>query len=563
MKKIIVFAVLICFTPFSSFAADDNLQKLAKEFFTWRVITQPATPDDINRVERPDGWTPDYSKTAIEKTMQKYNDYKSILFEIPQVNWTRSDSVDFLLMRSAIERINWEMNILKLPYKNPDFYVHQTLGILYELLIINSPMTEIRAKNIITRLNSFQRTISDAKINLNEPINLFADIALQNLDESRKRLVDCSDALKKLFPKKYHYDLDKAISSSATALEDYIDWINENRDLMTDDFSVGKQNYEYFLKEIALYPFTPEELIFMGNQAWNRSVAFDHFEKNRNRDLAQPQIFKNIDEQNKQQGIDEADIRNFLEDNDIVTVPDWLQHYYTIKTHDHIEPFKYMGVVDDLTSATRLDEDAVAYIPDPSPNLSYFRLATAKDPRPIIIHEGIPGHYFQMALSWGNTNPIRRRYIDSGSMEGIAFYVEELLLQYGLFDDRPHTRKIIYSFMRLRALRVDIDVNLALGNYSIEKAGTYLASTVPMDLTTAVDEAGFFAMTPGQAISYQIGKLQILDFLSDAIIKLGDKFDLRHFHDYLMVNGNVPIALQRWEYLGLTDEINKFWPDNK
>ncbi|MFC1786165.1 DUF885 family protein, partial [Candidatus Neomarinimicrobiota bacterium] len=467
MQKIIVFAIIIGFTPFTSIAADDNLQKLAKEFFTWRAITQPATSDDINRVERPDGWTPNYSKAAIEESIQKYTIYKSKLFDIPQVNWTRSDSVDFLLMRSAIERINWEINILKLPYKNPDFYVHQTLGILYELLIINSPMTEIRATNIITRLKSFQRTINDAKINLTESVNVFADIALQNLDDPRKRLLECSKALKPLFPQKYHNDLDKAISSSAAALEDYIGWINENGDIMTDDFSVGKKNYEYFLKDIALYPYTPEELIIMGNQGWNRSVAFDHYEQIRNRNIAQPQIFENIDEQNKQQRIDEADIRNFLENYDIVTVPEWLQHYYTIKTLDHIEPFKYMGVVDDLTSENRLDEDAVAYIPDPSPNLSYFRLATAKDPRPIIIHEGIPGHYFQMALSWVNTNPIRRRYIDSGSMEGIAFYVEELLLQYGLFDDRPHTREIIYSFMRLRALRVDIDVNLALGNYSI------------------------------------------------------------------------------------------------
>ena len=138
MQKIIVLTLLVCFTPFSSFASDDSLQIIAKEFFAWRAITQPATSDDINRVERPDGWTPDYSKTAIEKTIQKYNDYKSILFEIPRVNWTRSDSVDFLLMRSAIERINWEMNILKLPSKNPDFYVHQTLGILYELLIIKA-----------------------------------------------------------------------------------------------------------------------------------------------------------------------------------------------------------------------------------------------------------------------------------------------------------------------------------------------------------------------------------------------------------------------------------------
>lgn len=114
--------------------------------------------------------------------------------------------------------------------------------------------------------------------------------------------------------------------------------------------------------------------------------------------------------------------------------------------------------------------------------------------------------------------------------------------------------------MRLRALRVDVDINLALDNYTIEDAGEYLSSTVPMDLTTGIDEARFFAYNPGQAITYQIGKLQILNLIADAKILLGDEFDLKDYHDYMMQNGNVPIALQRWEYLGLKDEIEKLWP---
>ena len=58
-------------------------------------------------------------------------------------------------------------------------------------------------------------------------------------------------------------------------------------------------------------------------------------------------------------------------------------------------------------------------------------------------------------------------------------------------------------------------------------------------------------------ITYQIGKLQIIKFLSDAKIQLGDEFNLREFHDYLMLNGNVPIALLRYEYLGLDDEFQR------
>jgi uncharacterized protein (DUF885 family) len=172
-----------------------------------------------------------------------------------------------------------------------------------------------------------------------------------------------------------------------------------------------------------------------------------------------------------------------------------------------------------------------------------------------MVHEGIPGHYFQMCLSWLHPDPIRRHYYDSGANEGLGFYSEEMMLQAGLFDDSPKTREIIYNFMRLRALRVEVDVKLALGKFTLSEAADYLAQHVPMDKKSAEAEAALFATTPGQAISYQIGKSQILHFLADARLAQAEKFNLRTFHDFLWLNGNVPIALQRWEYLGKDDDI--------
>jgi uncharacterized protein (DUF885 family) len=218
-----------------------------------------------------------------------------------------------------------------------------------------------------------------------------------------------------------------------------------------------------------------------------------------------------------------------------------------------------MGVVDDLTGPSRLGENGVSYIPEPAPNLPFFWLACAQDPRPIIVHEGTPGHYFQLSLSWAHPDFIRRQYIDSGPIEGLGFYAEEMMLQHGLFDDAPHTREIIYRFMRLRALRVEVDIKLATGEFSIQDAGRYLAETVPMDQETAEQEAAFFASNPGQAISYQIGKIQIVRFLTEAKIKLGPAFSLRAFHNFLWQNGNVPIALQQWEYLGKSEAVKKFF----
>jgi uncharacterized protein (DUF885 family) len=166
----------------------------------------------------------------------------------------------------------------------------------------------------------------------------------------------------------------------------------------------------------------------------------------------------------------------------------------------------------------------------------------------MIAHEGV--HYYQLARSWAHPDPIRRFYYDSGPNEGIGFYAEEMLLQAGLFEDTPRSREIIYNLMRLRAVRVEVDVRLALGSLTIETAADELARRVPMDVETAREEAAFFASEPGQAITYQMGKLQILGFLADARRAQGDTFNLRAFHDGLWVNGNVPIALQRWEALG-------------
>src|SRR5437867_1900945 len=112
-----------------------------------------------------------------------------------------------------------------------------------------------------------------------------------------------------------------------------------------------------------------------------------------------------------------AGTRRFLDAKNIVTVLGWIQPYRNLPLPAYVGPLSFMGVTDDLTSDTRLDEDGISYIQQPAPDLDYFSLSIAKDPRPLIVHEGVPGHYFQMALSWAHENTIRRRYYDSGANE--------------------------------------------------------------------------------------------------------------------------------------------------
>jgi hypothetical protein len=532
-----------------------ELLALASDFFEWRRVQQPAQGDDIPRVDRPGGWRPDYSPQALQSQRGSYRHYISAVEAFDVSGWSVAQRVDRRLLRAAVQRVRWELDVLGAPHRNPLFYLHQTLGSVFELLIVSSPMTASRAEDILLRLEHFPAVIDSARANLDRPVRPFAEATIDTLEGIEERLSRLESALKPLFPDALHQRLATATEQASRALADYSDWLLARLDSMQTAFAIGPHAYQWFLSNVALLPYTADQLLLQGGQALNRSVAWEVLEQNRNRQLSEIPLFDKAAQQIESSRIKESEIRNFLRSRDLMTVPDWLQNYLSRPMPAHLEPLAFMGVNDDLTSETRLDENAYRYIREPSPDLPYFALSAARDPRPLIIHEGVPGHYYQLALSWAQPNPIRRRYIDSSANEGIGFYVEELLLQAGLFDFSPRSREIIYNFMRLRALRVEIDVRLAIGDFSIDQAADYLARAVPMDRESAREEVIFFAFNPGQAISYQIGKLQILRFLADARLDQDDAFSLRDFHDFLMRNGNVPIALQRWEYLGRDDEL--------
>jgi uncharacterized protein (DUF885 family) len=349
--------------------------------------------------------------------------------------------------------------------------------------------------------------------------------------------------------------LKHSTEKAITALEAYKSWLQQNLSKMPTDAAIGRANYEFFLSDVALLPYTPDQLFAISTQEWARSVSFEQYEKQRDQGLPELKLAANLDDQIKKSRADELAIRKYLDERGVLGVPVNIRHYLLQPMPTYLEGMDDYGELDDFTGPSRLSEDSVRWVDPPSPNLGYFALATAKDGRPDMVHEGVPGHYFQMALSWNLEDPIRRHYYDSGANEGIGFYAEEMMLQAGLFDDSPRTREVIYNFMRLRALRVEVDVKLALGLFTLTQAADYLAEHVPMDHKTAEGESALFATTPGQAISYQIGKNEILRFLADARLVQGDKFKLRAFHDFLWRNGNVPIALQRWEYLGKDDEL--------
>ncbi len=538
-------------------AATESLDYLARDFWQWRSAQQPFSYDDIPRIERPQGWVADWSPEGIARQRKQLVKFEARWAALDSKGWPASRQVDYRLMGSAIARVRWELEVLQPHRRNPVFYVQQTLASVFELLLQPPPFEPARSREIARRLGDFPRILEHGKANLDQPVAPFARVALKELKDVRPRLLTVARELKPLLDAESAGQIDAAAEKAIAALEDYREWLAARLASMSEKTAVGRETYLWFLRNVALMPFTPEELLAMGRQEYERAVAFEAYESERNRGRPQLDLFPDQAAQIAREAKDEQAVRQFLVEKGILSIPPGMGHYRNLPLPAYLEPLSSLGVTADHTSPSRLGEDGVSYIRPPSPALGYFGLSTARDPRPIIVHEGVPGHYFQLTLSWAHENPIRRHYYDSGANEGIGFYAEEMMLQAGLFEDSPRTREIIYNFMRLRALRVEADVKLALGEFTIEQAAEYLEKSVPMDAETAREEAAFFASLPGHAISYQIGKLQIVALLAEARRTQGDKFSLRAFHDYVWKNGNVPLALQRWEYLGSEDEVKQ------
>ncbi|OSZ62471.1 hypothetical protein CAP40_19920 [Sphingomonas sp. IBVSS2] len=531
--------------------AQPAVQQLGADFWAWRGITQPASSDDIPRIARPAGWLPDWSPAAVAAQRRQLATFEARWKALERAPQSIGEKVDYRLVGSALARVHWEMDHIAAWRRQPHFYTAQALNPVFEVLLPKPPVSHARLDEVIHLLGNAPAILAAGRANLNDMRGPFVDVALGQLADVPESLRGMATGLAPYADAAQRKRLGVVVEKAIAAFAGYTAFLKSKRAGLSEQTAVGRESYLYFLGNVGIYPYSPEQLVAMGRQEWARSVLFETLERNRNAGLPELPIGPSIGAVTTQLDADELKVRKFLTDKNLLTVPDWVGHYKAQPFPAYLAPIGWLGRTFDFTSIDRTGQDATVYLPDPSPKLGYFNLSIARDPRPIIVHEGVPGHFFQLSLSWRNPDPLRRRYYDSGANEGTGFYAEEMMLQAGFWADAPKTREIIYNFARLRALRVEVDVKLALGEFTIAQAADYLERMVPMDRATAREEATFFAAAPGQAISYQIGKMQTTEFLAEARVREGKSFDLKRFHDYLWTNGNVPIALQREEYLSM------------
>jgi uncharacterized protein (DUF885 family) len=160
-------------------------------------------------------------------------------------------------------------------------------------------------------------------------------------------------------------------------------------------------------------------------------------------------------------------------------------------------------------------------------------------------HEGLPGHHLQVSIALGlkNLPLIREQTLYAAYAEGWALYAEQLAAEIGMYQDDPWGNLGRLQLELVRAARLVVDTGIHAEGWSREQAIAYVVATTGKSEPEVASEVERYMAIPGQACSYKVGELKILELRAKARAALGPKFNLKDFHTVILENGSVPLTL--------------------
>jgi uncharacterized protein (DUF885 family) len=162
----------------------------------------------------------------------------------------------------------------------------------------------------------------------------------------------------------------------------------------------------------------------------------------------------------------------------------------------------------------------------------------------VTYHEAIPGHHFQIATAQESDLPtFRNDVFFNGYGEGWALYAERLAWELGLYDQDPHGNLGRLDLELLRAVRLVVDTGIHAMRWTREQANAYMAEAFGDPPGTTFYEVDRYIVRPAQATGYKIGMIKILELRQRAMDQLGERFDLKQFHNLVLGNGSMPLEI--------------------
>jgi len=322
-----------------------------------------------------------------------------------------------------------------------------------------------------------------------------------------------------------------------------------------ENFAIGRTAYDAMLRDEQLLPVDANDVKRMGydelSHGWGVQMWLDHlsqqsgvpFGPQSGSGLAPggPALISYYRDRI-------AELRRYVVENDVVTVPSWLGQIEVVETPKFLQPVS-PGASMNPPRLFSSETDGFYYITPPTSLADAAKRLDANEDfdRDRIwstgAHEAMPGHFLQLSIAKRNPDFVRKIQGSGVFAEGWAFYGEEMFVQLGMYGNDLDGRMYTAQWERVRGARAVIDAELATGEWSYRRASDYFAQQAGFTKGAADAEVAGIALNPGYVIAYTVGRSQLELLESQYLLKEGAKASMLDFHDRLLCYGTTPLAI--------------------
>ena len=539
MKLIVVFiacSVMLLsalVTPAQPNNSPAALRKLADNYYDWRNRQYPVFSSDAG-LHTWDNKLTDYSPSAIAARRAHVVSLLAQVNRMRTDRWKKDDQIDWLLFRAQIEGPVFFDRVMDFEHRDPQVYVNECSNSIFSLLKKEYDSPRNRALSATARLRAMPAMIEAGKLNLTKPVKLYAQLAIDSARSIDSLFKDSmmTTLAKDLSPAE-KTELVVASDAAIKSIHAYADWLEKRVPSMPAFAPMGEANYNYLLKHIYLLPLDGKQVEMLGQTELARSRAMESMLPDPSLADPNPQrarvIPKDQDDFLKAYESREAEMIAHLREHNLVTLPSYLGRFEIRQLPEAFKPTSPGGF---MNPPGVYDQDPAGFyfIPTYNPQSKNFYIRAAiEDPRPILGHEGIPGHFLQLSIANHLKDEIRRQHGDGIFVEGWALYGEEMMMRTGLYPLNSASQGQVLRASRYRAARIGVDVNLQTGRWTFEQAVNYFMEAGGLDRESAEGEAAGAAASPSQKITYITGKWQIMRLLGKYRDKRGAGFSSASF----------------------------------
>ena len=560
IRQSALFALMALLCSFAAAADPAELRTLAHEYYQWRDAAYPVATSAAGDHRFDDRLT-DYRMAEVMRRRQHVSELLEAVKSLQTEGWSKEDQIDRILFQAQLEGADFFGRRLSPEGSDPQVYVNECSGSIFTLLQKDYAPHRTRALAATKRLEQMPALLRVARENLTQPVKLYATLAIQAArggdDLYKTSLMTLADEPSAAERKR----LVKARDGALEALHAYADWLDSRLGQMPDWKPIGEESYNHLLKRVLLLPFDAREVAELGEVELARYRALEAMLKDPRLASPDPARAKHVPKDQAEflaaYEARQQEIIDFLQANRLITIPSYIGAFRIRQLPEAFKPTSPGGF---MNAPGVYDKDPVGffYIPTYNPKSGNFYIRAAiEDPRPILGHEGVPGHFLQISIANHLSDEIRRQHQDSVFAEGWALYTEEMLMRTGLYPDNSASQGQILRLSRYRSARIGVDVNLHTGRWTFEQAVSYFMEGGGLDREAAEGEAAGAASSPSQKISYITGKNQIMRLLGRYRDKQDDAFRLGAFHDQLLSYGTVPLSVVEWQMFDDDSSLRK------